>query len=288
MIFDNGDSDSIARRLLGASPFIVLHLLPLGFLWTGVTTTAVVVCVVLFWVRMFSITAGYHRYFAHRSFKTGRVMQFVFAFLSQTSAQRGVLWWASNHRSHHKHSDLEGDPHSPVRDGFWYSHVGWIFSRGAGETNLDGIKDFAKYPELRFLDKNYLLPPALLGLFVTVVWGWAAFFGFILSTVILWHATFLINSLAHVYGSRRYETTDDSRNNWWLALLTMGEGWHNNHHRYMSSVRQGFFWWEVDMTYYILKVMSWLGLVWDLRQPPAKALAPMATTSLALKVKDSI
>ncbi len=262
------------RGFVSSIPFLLIHLAPLALLWTGVSKTAVVVGVVLFWVRMFGITAGYHRYFSHRSFKTSRPMQFFFAFLSQTSAQQGVLWWAAHHRRHHKFSDQQNDTHSPVKHGFWYSHVGWIWTKENSQTHTEVIKDFAAYPELRFLDRFDHLPAVLLALSCLFLGGWDVFLlGFCASTVVLWHSTFLINSLAHVFGSRRFRTSDDSRNNFWLALLTMGEGWHNNHHHYQSSVRQGFYWWEIDGTYYILKVMSWFGLVWDLKVPTEKALA---------------
>ena len=256
----------------GMVPFILIHLLSLGAIWSGVTWQSVVVCVALYWIRMFGTTSTYHRYFSHRTFKTSRFMQFCLAFLAMTSSQKGVLWWASHHRHHHKYSDTEFDIHSPKQKGFWYSHFLWIYDHTSG-TDFDGIKDFARFPELVFLDKYWLLPPIVLGVAVFLIWGWAGLFiGYFLSTAILWHGTFTINSLSHVFGNRRYVTTDTSKNNWLLAIITMGEGWHNNHHHYCSSTRQGFFWWEFDMTYYILKVMSWCGLVWDLREPPASLL----------------
>ncbi len=252
-----------------AIPFVLVHLSLVGIFWTGFTTQAVVLCISLYLVRMWAVTAGFHRYFSHRSFKTSRWFQFVLAFLGQTSAQRGVLWWAALHRHHHRHSDTPLDVHSPVHTGFWFSHVGWIFSPQKNEADYAGIEDFSKYPELRFLDRHPYLPASLLGIACFVVAGWPGLFvGFLLSTVILWHGVFAINSLAHVVGSKRYLTADESRNNWWLALITLGEGWHNNHHHYQSSTRQGFYWWEIDICYYVLKAMSWVGLVWDLREPP--------------------
>ena len=252
-----------------------VHLACLLAFYTGVTWSAFAVCLGLFWLRMFGITAGYHRYFSHRSYKTSRAFQFVLALLGTLSVQKGVLWWAANHRVHHKYSDQEGDVHSPVRDGFWWAHVGWILADDWEETQYDRIPDMAKYPELRWLNEHYLVPPVTLAVLLFLVGGltWLVW-GFFVSTTMLWHSTFTINSLSHVYGSRRYETTDTSRNNVWLALLTMGEGWHNNHHRYMNSTRQGFFWWEVDASYYILTALSWVGVVWDLHQPPRKLLLP--------------
>jgi stearoyl-CoA desaturase (delta-9 desaturase) len=258
------------------TPFLILHLLPLAAFWTGVTWQGVVCCAVLYVARMFGVTGAYHRYFSHRTFKTSRVMQFFLAFLAESSSQRGVLWWAAHHRHHHKYSDMPQDIHSPVQDSFWYAHFGWIYNHNS-ETRMDAVRDLAKYPELRFLDRFWLLPPVVLGVAVVLTLGWSGFLiGFCLSTVLVWHGTFFINSLTHIWGSRRYETTDDSRNNFVTALITMGEGWHNNHHHYMHCARQGFFWWEIDVTYYILKAMSWLGLVWDIREPPAKILNPNA------------
>jgi stearoyl-CoA desaturase (Delta-9 desaturase) len=257
---------------LGTIPFILMHVFAFGFLWAGVTTTGVVLCVVLFVVRMFAVTGGYHRYFSHRTYKTSRVFQFILAWLAQSSAQKGALWWAAHHRVHHLRSDQAGDLHSPVREGFWYSHFGWLFNH-TGDTDYSRIPDFARYPELRFLNKWYLLPPIALGVATFFIWGASELYtGFFLSTVLTWHATFTINSLSHVIGRRRFATTDDSRNNWFLAILTFGEGWHNNHHRFASSVRQGFYWYEYDLTFYILKVLSWCGIVWGLRPIPASVL----------------
>jgi stearoyl-CoA desaturase (delta-9 desaturase) len=259
-------------------PFLLIHLLVFGVLWTGMSASTWILCATLYFVRMFGVTGVYHRYFSHRTYKTSRVMQFLLAFLAETSSQRGALWWAAHHRDHHKYSDTERDPHSPVVTGFWHSHVGWLYDHNSA-TDWARVKDFTRYPELVALDKLWVLPPTILGLFTWLVWGWEGLIGgFFLSTVLLWHGTFAINSLAHVWGKRRYVTEDDSRNNWWLALITLGEGWHNNHHHYMGSTRQGFFWWEIDITYYILKAMSWLGLVWDLREPPARVYEVEKTT----------
>ena len=260
-------SDDIAYP--SGTAFLLLHLACFAAFWTGVTSGALVLGVVLYLVRIFAIGAGYHRYFAHRAFRTGRIFQFVLAFLAQTSAQRGVLWWAANHRRHHKHSDTELDVHSPVQRGFLYAHVGWIFVPRNNATDYAMIRDMARYKELVWLDRHPYLPAALLALATWLIAGLPGLVvGFCWSTVVLWHATFSINSLAHVVGRRRYVTGDESRNNWLLALLTMGEGWHNNHPAYQVSVRQGFRWWEFDPTYYALRVLSWLGIVWDLHVPP--------------------
>lgn len=259
--------------VLSGIPFYVSHLLPLMAIWTGVRWVDVIVCGVLYIVRMWAVTGVYHRYFSHRTYKTNRFFQFVLAFLAQTSSQRGALWWAAHHRHHHKHSDDELDTHSPVTSSFFFSHVGWLFIDGNQKTDSKKIKDFWKYPELRFLDQFWALPPIVLGAVVFLTLGWSGLWiGFFLSTVFLWHGTFVINSLAHVFGSRRFNTSDESRNNFWLALITLGEGWHNNHHHYQSSCRQGFYWWEIDITYYVIKALEYFGFVWDVREPPQRVL----------------
>jgi stearoyl-CoA desaturase (delta-9 desaturase) len=258
--------------LVATIPFVLMHLAPLGALWSGVKLRDVVVCVALYVVRMFFITAGYHRYFGHRAYKLGRVMQFIMAFGGTTAAQKGVLWWAGHHRHHHKHSDMPADIHSPRR-GFWWSHVGWILCKKYNDTPTHAIADFAKFPELVWLNRHFLVPPTMLALTLLFAGGWSMLFtGFFLSTVFLYHGTFFINSLTHLFGSRRYRTTDTSRNSFILALITLGEGWHNNHHYYQSTANQGFFWWEIDISYYALKVLSWVGLARDLRKPPQHVL----------------
>jgi stearoyl-CoA desaturase (Delta-9 desaturase) len=255
-------------------PFFLLHLLPLLAFVTGVTTTAVVLLLVTFFGRMFFITAGYHRYFAHRSYKVGRFTQFVLAFGGGTACQKGVLWWAGYHRRHHQFSDTERDLHSP-RKGFWWSQVGWILCDKYSATDPDAIKDFARYPELRFLDRHDWIAPWALGVTCYLVGGWSGLIvGFFLSNVLLWHATFSVNSVAHVFGRRRYDTPDTSRNSLLVALLTGGEGWHNNHHHYQSAARQGFFWWEIDVTYYALRLLRVVGIVRDLREPPRRVRQP--------------
>jgi stearoyl-CoA desaturase (delta-9 desaturase) len=260
--------------LVACIPFVAIHALGLiGPFLFDFSWGLVALCLGSYYLRMFGVTAGYHRYFSHRSYKLNRFWQFCIAFLAQTTAQKGVLWWAAHHRHHHKHSDLEGDIHSPKLAGFWWSHVGWILSTKYHGTEEGLIKDFAKYPELRWLSKYHLVPAILYGAAIFLIWGWAGlFWGMFLSTVLLWHGTFTINSLSHVYGSRRYHTTDTSRNNFLLAIVTMGEGWHNNHHCYMTSANQGFFWWEVDASYYVLKMLSWVGVARDLRKAPIAAL----------------
>lgn len=264
-------------------PFAALHLSALFIFVVGVSPIALTVAIALYLIRMFAITAFFHRYFSHKTFKTSRALQFLFALIGTSATQRGPLWWAGHHRHHHKTADTEQDPHSP-NHGFWQSHCGWFMGRRYFATPVHAIRDFACYPELRFLDRYDMLVPVALCLVLflagelmghyfptldtsgaqLVVWG------YVISTLALTHATLSINSLAHRVGSRRYATRDQSRNNWLLALITLGEGWHNNHHHYAGSARQGFFWWEVDISYLILKWMSWMGLVWDLKPVPER------------------
>ncbi len=264
--------------------FIGIHVVSLGAFWTGVSATAIAVCLFLYFARMFAVTAGYHRYFSHRSYKTSRWFQFVLAVWGASAVQNGPLWWAAQHRHHHRYSDTEEDVHSPVTGGFWWAHCGWILSKKFNKYDDKSVHDLVKFPELVLLQRFHLVAPLTLGAVLyaigsylesaapglhtsgpqLLIWG-----GFV-STVLLYHGVFTINSLAHVFGSRRFDTPDDSRNNWFLALITLGEGWHNNHHRCLSSERQGFYWWEIDIAHYILKMFSWVGLVWDLKTPPKK------------------
>jgi len=256
-----------------AIPFVLMHVACFAAIWTGVTLEAIVLGVALYWLRIFAIGAGYHRYFSHRAYSTSRVFQFILAFAAQSTSQKSILWWAAKHRHHHLHSDTGQDVHSPRHKGFIYSHMGWIFDRRHDVADLTKVADLARYPELMWLHKYELVPAVLLAALCYLIAGWPGLVvGFVWSTVLVYHATFCINSLAHVSGTKRYVTGDDSRNNWLLAVFTMGEGWHNNHHAYQGSVRQGFKWWEIDPTYYILWGLSWLGLVWDLKTPPEQVL----------------
>jgi len=256
-----------------AIPFVLVHLACFAAIWTGISWTAVAIAVALYWLRIFAIGAGYHRYFSHRAYATSRAFQLALAVVAQSTAQKSVLWWAAKHRHHHLHSDTEEDVHSPRHKGFIYSHVGWVFSRRHDLTDLVKIEDFARYPELMWLHRYELVPAIVLALVCLAIGGWSGLVvGFFWSTVAVYHATFCINSLAHVRGRKRYVTGDDSRNNWLLAFFTMGEGWHNNHHAYQSSARQGFRWWELDPTFYVLKALSWARLVWNLKTPPREVL----------------
>ncbi|MGH8458261.1 MAG: acyl-CoA desaturase [Nevskiales bacterium] len=264
-------------------PFIFMHLVCFAAIWTGVTTEALVTAAVLYVLRVFGITGGFHRYFAHRTYKTSRVFQFIIAFIGMSSMQSGVLWWASKHRDHHRDSDLPKDAHSPRHHGFWGAHMGWIFDHSRSVADYGRIHDFTVYPELVWLDRNRFLPGGLVAMVCLATMGLPGLVvGFVWSTVAVYHATFMINSLAHVFGTQRYLTGDDSRNNWLLAIIAMGEGWHNNHHHYPGAARNGFFWWEVDFTYYILKGLEKLHIVWDLRTPPASILTGEKAPSSAI------
>ena len=277
--------DERADRIdwLRATPFVAMHLACVAVIWVGVSPVALIVAAALYAVRMFAITGFYHRYFSHRTFRTSRAVQFIFALIGASCVQRGPLWWAAHHRHHHRHADTELDPHSPNVYGFIWSHVGWFLTPRNFQTDISRVPDLAKFPELRVLDRYDTLVPVLLAVsmyFLGVLLhhvapqlgtsgGQMLIWAFFVSTVVLFHATVTINSLAHRFGSRRFETKDSSRNNLWLALITFGEGWHNNHHYFPGSSRQGFHWWEIDITWYGLKLMSALGLVHGLKPVPA-------------------
>lgn len=279
--------DEDNRLLMASSPLVFMHIAAFGAFFTGFSWVAVVALLITYIARVFALTAGFHRYFSHRSFKTSRVFQFVLAWVGTSSAQLGPMWWAANHRHHHQHSDKEEDIHSPVvKDAFW-AHIGWILCRAYSSIQHDRIKDLNKYPELRFIDRFHILPVfSLIGLLYVcgallnhyfpglgtsglqlVMWG------FFLSTVLVYHVTFCVNSVTHIIGNKRFDNDDESRNSFWIALLTFGEGWHNNHHRWPLSARQGMYWWEFDLTYLMLKALEKLGLVWDLQVYPEKIYA---------------
>ena len=265
-------SSEAGYRRLGAIPLALIHLLALGALFTGVTPRAAACFAVLYVMRILGVTVAYHRYFSHRSFRTSRVFQFLLAVFAQFCAQKGVLWYASQHRHHHRYSDTDLDVHSPRHRGLFYAHIGWLFD-STDDTDMRLVRDLARYPELRWIDRYWLLPPVLLGLAVYLFAGPSGlFFGFFFNNVVTLHVTLTVASLAHRFGHRRFETKDDSRNNVIIAVLMLGEGWHNNHHHIMWSARQGFAWWEIDVTYYVLKLLERLGLIWGLREPSPELL----------------
>jgi stearoyl-CoA desaturase (delta-9 desaturase) len=270
--FAENDGWMTRTRHLSRAIYWGIHASCLLVFVTGAPRWAVLLAIATYSVRVFGITGGYHRYFSHKSYKTSRVFQFVLAWLGCSATQKGPLWWCGTHRRHHAYTDAPGDPHSP-RDGFYYAHQGWVFDAHWQGTPTEMIRDFARYPELRWLNQWHVVPPIALAIacgwfggLTGVVWGYSV------STVALWHATYSVNSISHVFGFRRYATDDTSRNNPVVALLTFGEGWHNNHHYYQASARNGFRWWEIDVTYYLLRGLAKVGLIWDLREPPAAVL----------------
>ena len=277
-------NDEDNRLLMVSSPIFLMHVIALGAIFTGFSWAALIALVITYAVRVFALTAGFHRYFSHRAFKTSRFFQFVLAWVGTSSAQLGPMWWAANHRHHHQHSDQPEDIHSPViKDAFW-AHIGWVMCRAYRDIQHDRVKDLAKFPELRFIDRFHVLPVLsliallyLTGAFLNayfpglgtngmqmVMWG------FFVSTILVYHVTFLVNSATHIFGKKRFFTNDESRNSWWVALLTFGEGWHNNHHRWPLSARQGMYWWEFDLTFLTLRCLQAVGFVWDLKVYPKK------------------
>jgi len=292
---DDVPQDELERvDWLRSIPFIALHLVCLAVLWVGWSPVAVGVAVLLYLLRMFAITGFYHRYFSHRTFRTSRWFQFLFAAIASSSAQGGPLWWAAHHRHHHRHSDGQDDIHSPHQGGFLWIHMYWFMCRKHFPTDMKSVRDWAIYPELRFLNRYNKAAPVLLAVSMFLLGellrvlapglgtsGWQMLiWGFFISTVAVIHATLAINSLTHIWGRRRYATKDQSRNNWLLALITLGEGWHNNHHYCPGTTRQGFFWWEIDPTYYALRLLAMLGLVSDLRPVPRHAFTQVRREAL--------
>jgi stearoyl-CoA desaturase (delta-9 desaturase) len=279
-----GDDDAKDKiEWMRVIPFVLMHLTCFTVIWVGWSPTAVAVACGTYLLRMFAVTAFYHRYFSHRSFKTSRASQFIFALLGASAVQRGPVWWAAHHRHHHAHSDHPQDAHSPLQHGFWRAHMGWFLTRKGFAPDLRRVRDLLNFPELRWLDRFDILVPVALAVMMLAlgkvlqhgapqlgVTGWQMLvWGFFISTVACYHVTYTINSLSHVFGRQRYATKDGSRNNWVLALITLGEGWHNNHHHYPAATRQGFYWWEIDLTYYLLRLMAALRIIWDLKPVPA-------------------
>ena len=262
------------KKKLTMSLFWLVQASSLLVLFVPFSVGMVALWAVAHFLRAIGLTLTYHRYFAHRAFKMGRVTQFVWSWIAASAMQKGPLWWAGHHVTHHKFADREGDPHSPLISGFYYAHLGW-FLNDVRHDKLAAtnpvIRDFGKYPEIRLLDEYYWLPPALMALGMYLYGGmqWLAW-GFLLPTMTLAHATFAINTINHLYGSRRFDTVDESRNNPITAFFAAGEGWHNNHHRYQRSARNGFYWWEFDPTWYVIKAMSIVGLAWDVQPVPER------------------
>jgi stearoyl-CoA desaturase (delta-9 desaturase) len=228
-------------------------------------------------IRAVGLTLAFHRYFAHRSFQMNRIARFVWAFIGTAAMQKGPLWWAGHHVNHHRYADRDGDPHSPAISGFYYAHIGWFLN----DTKHDRlpltnpvVRDFSKAPEIAWLERCYWAPPLMFGAALFLIGGWPWFiWGFAAPTMTLAHATFAINTVNHLWGSRRFETHDDSRNNAVTAFFSAGEGWHNNHHRYQRAARNGFYWWEVDITWYVIRAMAAAGLAWNIQAVPSRIYA---------------
>lgn len=268
-------------------PFIAIHLGCFAVFFVGVSQFAVFLALFLYVLRIFAIGGFYHRFFSHKTFQTNRFWQFVFAVIGLTAVQRGPLWWAAHHREHHLVSDQAADAHSPVQHGFLWSHMGWFLSKKYFHYNKERIKDFSAFPELRFIDRFDMIIPLLfaVGLYLLGAYlekahpslgtnGLQVFiWGFCISTVCVFHATFTINSLSHRFGKKVYPTKDQSRNNFLFSIFTFGEGWHNNHHYYPACARQGFRWWEIDLTYYLLLFLEKLKIIHSIRKPPKAILA---------------
>ncbi len=256
-------------------PFLLFHLTPVAAFFVDFRWSLIGVAAFMYFLRMFAITGFYHRYFSHRGFTVrNRFVQFCMALLGTMCIQQGPLWWASHHRHHHKYSDQDEDMHSPIRQGFWQSHVLWIFTvQDHPHYKQKELKDFKDFPEIQWLDRWYMAGPVIAGIALFLIGGlpWLVW-GLGISTVFLWHGTFTINSLSHVYGNQRYVTGDTSRNNWLLAFVTLGEGWHNNHHAYQGGAKAGFYPHEIDITYYLLKVMQLCGLITHMGRPPQRVL----------------
>jgi stearoyl-CoA desaturase (delta-9 desaturase) len=260
---------------------VIMHLACLGVFLVGFSWPALWVAIAMYVIRGMGVTTGYHRLLAHRSYKTNRFIQFVVATAGGLAMQGGPLWWVAHHRAHHRDTDKEGDIHSPVTKGMWQSHMGWMMSNEAFHEQGSNSRDLFKYPELKFLQRHYvwILVLQMLGLYALgsllslwypdtsinglqcLVWG------FFVSTVFLWHVTFSVNSVCHRWGSQDYDSNDASTNNWIIGILGFGEGWHNNHHFYPSSARHGLKWWQVDVTWILIRGLCLVGLASDPKIP---------------------
>ena len=233
---------------------------------------AVGVAVALWWLTGgIGICLGYHRYFTHRSFTTYKPIEYLLAICGCMAGEAGPISWVAAHRYHHTYSDMEDDPHSPLR-GFFWAHMGWLFAREKFLSEFESYKryapDMARDRFLVWLDRFHLVPTALLAWGLYAMGGWTfVVWGIFVRSVMVYHSTWLVNSASHVWGYRTYQTTDKSRNNWWVALLTFGEGWHNNHHAFQRSARHGFRWWEIDPTFMMVKLLWMFGLASDIHLP---------------------
>ena len=270
------------RHLKFTMPFVLVHVSCLLVFFVGVSWFALAFSALVYMVRGVGITGFYHRKLSHHAFKTSRTVQFIGAWCGTMAAQGGPLWWVAHHRRHHHTSDLEGDLHSPTVHNLRTAHYGWLMEPSADPTHLDDVQDLAKYPELRWLDNNAAVP--LLALAVST-WLAGILFGrvmpwtntdgpqlmvwsFLIGTVAIWHATFAINSFCHRFGKHPHDTADASTNNWLFGILALGEGWHNNHHTFPGSARQGYSRAQVDFTHGVIRMLERLKLAGDLHPVP--------------------
>ncbi len=264
----------VTRIAISLAPLLAVHFALLAIPFVEFTWWSVLAIFVVTRICGVGVTVGLHRYFSHRAFKTTRWFQFVLGFMGCTALQKGPLWWPIHHRLHHRHSDRKDDPHSPVVDGFWYGHIGWLFSRDLMNPDQAVVKDLMKYPELVWLDRFWMLPGLMLAAACYAVLGMnGLIYGYCLSVVFVFQVTFAVNSIGHLWGPQRFATGEGSRNNPVLGILAMGDGWHNNHHRAPSSARHGFAWYELDLAYQCIRLLAFLGLAWDVKQPPASVMA---------------
>ncbi len=271
---------------LSLAPLISVHLALFAIPFVSVTIVSMIILFVMTRISGLGITVGFHRYLSHHAFKTSRVFQFLMAVAGCTALQKGPLWWVIHHREHHKHSDTEQDVHSPVVDGFWYGHCGWLFARDLMKPDHASVKDLMKYPELYWLDRFWMIPGLLAAIACYLIDGTSGLiYGYCLSTVLIFQVTFAVNSVGHRWGPQRYATGEGSRNNWLLGYLAMGDGWHNNHHRAPTSARHGFAWYELDLSYAMIRLLRRCRIVWDVRQPPANVNAAAPRNRLAIPLQ---
>jgi sn-1 stearoyl-lipid 9-desaturase len=240
----------------------ILAFLPGFFSWQGV-----VLALVLHWITGgLGITLCWHRMLSHRSFKSPKWLEYLLAFCGTLSMQGGVIWWVGMHRHHHLHSDKDVDHHDSNK-GFWWSHMQWMLHEVPVKQEVPKFtKDIADDPVYQFMDK-YFLPIQIAFAGLLFLWGgWPyVFWGIFVRMVFVYHCTWFVNSATHKFGYRTYNTSDNSTNCWWVAITTYGEGWHNNHHAHQYSARHGLQWWEVDITWMTIKLLSFLGLARDIK-----------------------
>jgi stearoyl-CoA desaturase (delta-9 desaturase) len=275
-------TQAVHSKVLVVAAFMAFfHIACFAFIYTGVSFVAVMTAFAMYVIRGIGVTGGYHRLLAHRAFKTSRFVQFLFALAGSLAVQGGPIWWVSHHRSHHRDTDTDEDIHSPVTRGMWKAHMGWMITDEAFNENGANSRDLHKFAELKFLQRYYvwLVVLEMIGLFgFGSIWAWVfpesgtsglqmLVWGFFISTVFTWHVTFMVNSVCHRYGSQPYDTKDASTNNVFVGVLGFGEGWHNNHHYYPNSARHGLRWWQLDTTWWLIRLLQVLGIVSEPKLP---------------------